>query len=351
MRRIGLVGTGLMGGHHWWALHALQVAGLTDAVVTLAYDLDLDAATRFSAETGVALAPDIDSLVAASDIVWICTWTAGHLPVAQAAAAAGLPVFVEKPMAPSLPECLALADALRPVPHQVGLILRHAPAYAALAQEVASGRHGRPMGAFFRDDQRFPIDGTYGSTWRSDAALAGGGTLIEHSIHDVDVLVWMLGAPESVSAHTTAFAGWPGIEDMAMVRMAFPGGHSAALLSVWHRVENRTAHRRVEVFCEDAVLWMEGETGPVHIESSAGVEVRETPVPAFMERLGLDEVPETWRVAAAGLVIQAKAFLEDLAAGRPSGWPTVDEALLAHRVVDAAYRSATSDGSVVSCSG
>lgn len=350
MRRIGLVGTGLMGGHHWWALHALQAAGLTDAVVTLAYDLDPDAAARFSAETGVALATDIDSLVAASDIVWICTWTAGHLSVAQVAATAGRPVFVEKPMAPSLPECLALADALRPVPHQVGLILRHAPAYAALAQEVASGRHGRPMGAFFRDDQRFPIDGTYGSTWRSDTALAGGGTLIEHSIHDVDVLVWMLGAPKSVSAQTTAFAGWPGIEDMAMVRMTFPGGHSAALLSVWHRVENRTAHRRVEVFCEDAVLWMEGETGPVHIESSAGIEVRETPVPAYMERLVLDDVPETWRVAAAGLVIQAKAFLDGLAAGRPTGWPTVEEALLAHRVVDAAYRSAAAGGSVVACS-
>jgi myo-inositol 2-dehydrogenase/D-chiro-inositol 1-dehydrogenase len=105
MRRIGLVGTGLMGNHHWWALDALRAAGLTDAVVTAAYDLDPDSAARFAAETGVALAPNLDSLVASSDIVWICTWTAGHLPVARAAAAAGRPVFVEKPMAPSLEEC------------------------------------------------------------------------------------------------------------------------------------------------------------------------------------------------------------------------------------------------------
>ena len=53
---------------------------------------------------------------------------------------------------------------------------------------VASGRHGRPLATTLRDDQYFPIQGQYGSTWRKDVAAAGGGTLIEHSIHDVDVL-------------------------------------------------------------------------------------------------------------------------------------------------------------------
>lgn len=347
MRRIGLVGTGLMGGHHWWALDALRSAGLTDAVVTLAYDADSDSAARFCKDTGVALALDLDTLVAESDIVWICTWTAGHLEPARAAAAAGKPVFVEKPLAPTLQECEALADALRPTRHQVGLILRHAPAYRVIVEEVTSGRHGRPMGAFFRDDQRFPIDGTYGSTWRSDASVAGGGTLIEHSIHDIDVLLWLLGAPETVSAQTSGFAGWPGIEDMAMVRLAFPGGHSAGLLSVWHRVESRSTNRRLEVFCEDAVLWMDGEVGPVHIETSSGVEVRDVPMPDFLDALPLALVPETWRTAAAGLAVQAKSFLDDLAAGRATGWPTADDALVAHRAVDAAYRSAALGGTLV----
>lgn len=351
MRRIGIVGTGLMGSHHWWALDALHTAGLTDAVVSSCFDLDTTSSARFSSETGVPVAADLDSLLADCDIVWICTWTAGHLPVVLAAAAADRPVFVEKPMAPSLGECEALASALRGKPHQVGLILRHAPAYVALAAEVTSGRHGRPMGALFRDDQKFPIDGTYGSTWRSDVARAGGGTLIEHSIHDVDVLLWMLGDAESVSAQTTGFAGWPGIEDMAMVRMGFAEGHSAALLSVWHRVEGRTAHRRLEVFCEDAVLWMEGESGPVHIETSAGLEVLETPIPGYLDPLPLDDVPETWRIAAAGLAIQAKAFLDALARGENTGWPTVDDALVAHRVVDAAYRSAAGGGASVDCRG
>lgn len=348
MRTIGLVGTGLMGGHHLWALRSLERAGLVTASVTLVHDEDPARARAFADEHGVEVAAGLADLVSRVDVVWITTWTAGHLAPATAAAAAGKAVFVEKPLAPTLAECLELADVLRPVPHQVGLILRHAPAYRLLAELVQSGRYGRPMGAFFRDDQRFPLDGPYGSTWRADVAKAGGGTLIEHSIHDVDVLAWVLGAPVSVSAQTTAFAGRPGIEDMAMVRMEFEGGHSAGLLSVWHRVEGRTTSRRIEVFCEDAVLWMDGEVGPVHLETDEGVERRDVPLPAMLDGLGLEQVPQTWRDAAAGLALQAQAFLEGLDAGKP-GWPSVDEALVAHRVVEAAYGSAASGGAVQPC--
>lgn len=349
MRRIGIVGTGLMGHHHWWALEALRSAGLTDAAVTTAHDIDAESAERFGEETGVRIAPDLDALIEASDIVWICTWTAGHAPPAAAAAAAGRPVFIEKPLAPDLTACLTIADSLRAVPHQVGLILRHAPAYGYMARSVDSGRFGRPMGAFFRDDQLFPIDGTYGSTWRSDVARAGGGTLIEHSIHDVDVLAWTLGEPVSVSADTSAFAGWPGIEDMAMLRMAFEPGHSAGLLSVWHRVEARTTNRRLEIFCEDAMLWMDGEVGPIHIETSKGTEVVKVRLPDDIRKISFSQVPDNWRSSAMGLAIQAKAFLDRLSEGQPVGWPTVDDALIAHRVVDAAYRSAARGGEATAC--
>ncbi|MHB8342236.1 MAG: Gfo/Idh/MocA family protein, partial [Mycobacteriales bacterium] len=179
-RRIGLVGTGLMGGHHAWALQALHAARLTDARLAVVYDANAERLAAAAGRLGVAAAPHLASLVEDADIVWICTWTAAHLQTARVAAAAGRAVFVEKPLAPTLADCEALAALLRGTPHQVGLILRHAPAYALVVSEAGSGRYGRPMGAFFRDDQRFPIDATYGSTWRADVAAAGGGTLIEH---------------------------------------------------------------------------------------------------------------------------------------------------------------------------
>ena len=332
-----------MGDHHLWALKRLSATGLVAADVVLVFDLDAERAHAFGAEHGVPVAAALAELVDAVDVVWITTWTAGHLEPAAAAAAAGKAVFVEKPLAPTLAECEELADVLRGTPHQVGLILRHAPAYRLLREVVTSGELGRPMGALFRDDQLFPLGGPYGSTWRADAAKAGGGTLIEHSIHDVDVLTWVLGEPTSVSASTSQFAGVPGIEDLALVRMDFEGGHSAALMSVWHQVEGRAVARRIEVFCERGVVSMEGEVGPVVVQTSAGTTERCASFPAMLEPLGLAEVPERWRDAAGGLALQAKAFLDGLDDGR-TGWPSVDDALVAHRVVDAAYRSAATGG-------
>ena len=96
-------------------------------------------------------------------------------------------------------------------------MLRRAPVFANAADAVTPGLRPRRWRRV-RDDQYFPIQGMYGSTWRSDVAKAGGGTLIEHSIHDVDVLRWLLGDPESVSARTTFRFGYPGIEDTAASR-------------------------------------------------------------------------------------------------------------------------------------
>ena len=71
------------------------------------------------------------------------------------------------------------------------------------------------MAAIFRDDQYFPIQGTYASQWRADVTQAGGGCLIEHSIHDVDILRFCFGEVDELSARTANFSGhgasktWP----------------------------------------------------------------------------------------------------------------------------------------------
>ena len=54
-----------------------------------------------------------------------------------------------------------------------------------------------------RDDQDFPIRGAHPSAWRNDPSLTAGGTLIEHSVHDFDILTWMFGP---VAASTAARA-------------------------------------------------------------------------------------------------------------------------------------------------
>ena len=260
------------------------------------------------------------------------------------AVARGLPVFCEKPLAPTLADCRAIADALSRVPHQVGLVLRHAAVFRNVAEAVHSGRYGKPMALVLRDDQYFPIQGMYGSTWRSDVAKAGGGTLIEHSIHDLDVINWILGPPESVSAHTASIFGYPGIEDAAALRLTYPGGATASLVSVWHQVTTRPSTRRLELFCEDAFLWTEDDyLGPLHIETSAGAETIEGAPPVWIDQL---TVPEVLAKPLAQYAEPSKAFLDSLVADPQGarGYPDVHVALAAHQVVDGAYRSAAVGG-------
>ena len=120
-----------------------------------------------------------------------------------------------------------------------------------------------------RDDQYFPIGGMYGSDWRADVSIAGGGTLLEHSIHDLDLLAWMLGPVVSVVARTQNHAGHPGIEDVAAVTLEHSSGAISTLLSVWHGIKTRPSTRRLEVFFERGHAVLENEqVGPVMVEQA-----------------------------------------------------------------------------------
>src|SRR5258706_8326221 len=268
MIRIGLVGCGHIGTVHAVALQQLTDAGLVDARLTATFDDDPDRAAKVARHQGGEPHDTLDGLLDEVDVVWVCTWTAAHLAAVEAAADRALPIFCEKPLAPDLDTATSVAVALECVPHQVGLVLRWAPVFRNLTDAVASGEYGRVLAAVMRDDQYFPVQGLYGSTWRGDERLAGGGTVIEHSIHDVDVLRWTLGDPVEVSARTASRFGYPGIEDTAAATFAFADGSVAQLTSVWHQVLSRESSRRLEVFCERALLWTDDDyLGPPAVQT------------------------------------------------------------------------------------
>jgi predicted dehydrogenase len=342
--RVGIVGCGFMGGVHSFVLGALSRAGLIDARVAATQDTDRERAVRAATSHDATVHDDVDTLLAAVDVVWVCTWTSAHLPVVAAAAGHGVAVFCEKPLGPTIEACEQITGFLERVPHQVGLVLRHAPVFRAAADVVQSGRYGRPLAAVLRDDQYFPNQGQYASSWRADASRAGGGTLLEHSIHDVDVLTWIMGEPESVRADIANRFGHAGIDDVAMVTLGYAGGALASLVSVWHQVLSRASSRRLEVFCEDALLWTDNDhLGPLHVEVAEGATVVSAALPSWASQLG---VPDEFVAPVVQYAVPTKAFLDAVAAdgASASGWPDAATALRAHRVVEAAYRSAAAGG-------
>ena len=349
-RRLAIVGCGFIGGIHSMVLWGLRRAGRTDAAVVACCDTDLERARLFALYHGAGLATtDPAEAMAAADVVWICTPTFTHRALIDMACSAGLAVYCEKPLAPSLEEAeqLAAAAAAAGIPVQVGLVLRHSPVLGAASDVVGSGELGRLMAIVFRDDQYFPIQGQYASSWRADVSIAGGGTLIEHSIHDLDVLAWMGGPVDSVSARTANFAGNEGVEDVAAVTLVHESGAVSTLTSVWHWVLSRPSTRRIEMFGERGVLWTDDEAaGPLWLQTDAGAT--QVPVEGRAGAAGASAVEAVGKVVGlpeeltAGLSLYVRAdldFLESLAASR-SASPGLEPALAAHRLADLAYRSA-----------
>jgi predicted dehydrogenase len=277
-------------------------------------------------------------VIEASDAVYVCTWTAAHPPLVAAAAEANRAVFCEKPLAVDLAAAEAMTESVTAagVVNQVGLVLRNSPAFRWLHHQLTLPSTGPLMNVVFRDDQYLPTQGLYGSTWRADRTKAGAGTLLEHSIHDLDLLTWMMGPMARISASTGMMHGLDGIDDQASALLVARSGAQATLTSVWHEVLSRPSQRRVEVFCRDAVLSLVGDwSGPVSIETSDAVHT--------LERAELSE-----RAASAdGLGVNADAaFVAAVRAGRPA-YPDFGIALEAHRLADAAYRSAAAEGQPV----
>ncbi len=133
---------------------------------------------------------------------------------------------------------------------------------------------------------------------------------------------------------------------MASVSLSFASGLEAHLTSVWHDILSRGSTRRVEVFCREGMVWLDDEfRGPLHVQTSDGSEVRACPSPEWVDALPLadDEVG----LAVRAYVEADRAFVDAVT----GGWapqPGLDVALSAHRLVDAAYRSAADGGVPVS---
>ena len=347
MLRIGFVGAGLIAWAHALGLKAMIDDGVIDASIVAAYDPHERKAEGFIEALGspdAAAVGDAAQVAARADAIWVCTPTSAHRGAVEAALEQGRAVFCEKPLDRDLAGAASLVDAVvaAGVPSQSGLVLRSAPVFRALRDLVASGELGEPMAAIFRDDQFFPIKGHYASQWRGDVAQSGGGCLIEHSIHDVDILRFCFGEVEGVTAHTANHAGHPGVEDLASVALVFASGAVAQLTSVWHDILSRGSTRRIEVFCREGMVSLNNEfLGPLRVQTSEVTEDRPCPSPEWVDALPLAK--DRTGLAIRAYVEPYHGFIEAVTTGR-SPEPGLDVALEAHRLVDAAYRSAEAGG-------
>jgi predicted dehydrogenase len=124
---------------------------------------------------------------------------------------------------------------------------------------------------------------------------------------------------------------------VATLALRFESGAIGTLTSIWHDVLERPSLRRVELFCEKTYAVLEGDWfGPLE-----WVTTGEAPM-----RLAHGELEAEAARRGVTLGNPDVAFVESVVRREPA-WPSFADALRAHVLADAAYRSAASGGAPI----
>jgi len=169
------------------------------------------------------------------DFCDLCTPPFTHRSLVEAAAARGVHVLCEKPIAPSLADAEAIARAVR----WAGIVFvpchqyHHSPQWQAVLRLLPRiGRIHLVEYEVHRTEAN-PGNPNWSPAWRTDRSLAGGGILFDHGAHIFYQLRSVLGEPAAVQAtvRTLRHSGY-GVEDSAFVVLDY-GDRLAEVRLTW----------------------------------------------------------------------------------------------------------------------
>jgi myo-inositol 2-dehydrogenase / D-chiro-inositol 1-dehydrogenase len=325
--RVGVIGAGIMGADHVNTLHR-HVSG---AAVTMVADLDLARAGAVAATlpdaraTGDGLALIADPAV---DAVVVASADATHADLAVAAVQARKPVMCEKPLAPTLPECLRVVqaetgalDAGEPPLISVGFMRRFDPGYLEMKSALEAGACGTPL--LVHCVSRGVSAGP-GST--SESSVTGS------AIHELDTVPWLLDAPVvEVGWHAPRSTGAvPGMQDPQLLLVRTADG---VLTTVEVFLNARYGY---DIRCE-----VVGDRGTVALTNPARVV-------ADADRRRATGHPADWRPRFADAYrMELQAWVDAVASGRPTPLATARDGLAAGAAADAVIASMHDGGRTV----
>jgi len=160
------------------------------------------------------------------DAIYIATPPNAHQAYTLAAAKAGKPVYVEKPMALNFAECQAMLEACQQanVPLWVAYYRRCLPRFLKVKTLLESGAIGTPRAVtvtFYRKWKPAKPDNL---PWRVRPEIAGGGLFVDLAAHTLDYLDYYFGAIQNVQGYATNQAGYYPAEDVVAGSFVFASG-------------------------------------------------------------------------------------------------------------------------------
>lgn len=216
--RLAVIGAGLIGKRH------IDLVAAEPACELVAICDAQPAAATLAAPYGAHFFADYTTMLAqvALDGVIIATPNQLHVPVGLACVERGLPILVEKPIAPTVAAAAALvtAAAAQGVPVLVGHHRRHNLLVQRARALIQQGQLGRLVGVSALFTLLKPAD-YYNVTWRKEP---GGGPVLINLIHDIDNLRYICGEIASVYGMTSNQTRGFTMEDSAAITLQFTSG-------------------------------------------------------------------------------------------------------------------------------
>jgi predicted dehydrogenase len=201
MGSIAIIGQGYMGNAH---ANAWASAGLADSIKYVFTPHPKQGSV--TAATNAKYVSDFDVLLSDADVkyVSVCTPTPTHHDIAIKLLAAGKHVLLEKPIALTISDAKAIAEASSKSSGSlmVAQVVRFFAGYQKLRIASESGELGRVLSVHAR---RFSPKPTW-AAWLGDESQSGG-MLVDFSSHDFDQLNMYLGSPIEVYATQSASTG------------------------------------------------------------------------------------------------------------------------------------------------
>ena len=293
--RVGLVGTGAVGSRHIRVL-----SGFHDVEIVAVHDPDRATAELAVATFGVPLVDDLAGVLAARpDAVWLCVPPFAHGDLELAVIAAGLPFFVEKPLAADLEGAETVADAVAAagLPTATGYHWRHLDTVAR-AGAALDGRMVRLLDARWWGTTPPP------AWWRR--AATSGGQVVEQATHVLDIVRLLAGEVDEVVG-ASASSSLPGrdVPDATAAVLRFASGavgtvSTSCVLPAPTAAGLDLAADGLAISLTETTLRMTAPDGWTHA-SEPVVDARTAVDRAFVDLL-------TTGVAAPGLVDVAEAL-------------------------------------------